>query len=971
MLRSFFVLVVSAGLAAAHPQCLANDRPPDLEKTELIFCPAEQFGGEAFLQYGSCCYDTEEEVIEEKFLLESEGLTTECADLHKQVLCGQCHSYSNHLFERLGGDFGPWDGMTMKREFCDAYVDTCADQIVFGEYDGLSYCDHHVGGIDGEDELWSYPYTDPILPGGDLTLLFPDIDAESSFPTWQLSMRQTPDGAMWWIVGQEGQIVGVNTNAMDTAFEVLDIESNADFYQSFPEEGMFDVAFDPEWEDNSFFYVSYTTDSGTVDGEGVSLAQNRVSRFTWTDGDPIATRDSELVLLTTGIKQNYIHSAGWLGFKPSVYGQGNEWNDLYWSVGDGGPSEDPFNSGQDLTNLLGNMIRISVPSFAGAAELYQIPSGNYQDVDSSAAPEICAPGLRNPWRCSFDRLNDDLYCADVGQISIEEINIIECGKNYGWPRFEGSSCHAATENTEFYGACANADRSGYEFPIYEVCHTSYESDDPDYTNGIDICGDREIEAAAIIGGFVYRGSYFSEILYGAYVFSDHEFREVNFIKQNEDGEWVSGSIISEPADTFISFAEDMDGELYLIDRQWEIFYLPCGDLCSGTCLDQNDEQPSIEPLGCFADSASNRALTLETAPSCTTGDTYMSPLICASYCSTIAGAVYSGVEAGTDCYCGGASEDYSKNGALAEEDCSTLCESDPESTCGGIDAIEAEATGQAATGVCYRVYPACEAVMKVYEIGSSIMPMTPAPTVDPGPAPPTPVTTPAPGAVQGPDSTPAPAPLQVGDPAENYLGCFQDDRDARILPTMAPISLDSMDATYCMGLCEGFDYYGTQFGRECWCGSGTPAETYNLYGELTDAECDMECTGDATESCGGHLAASVYAFDVVDVVDPVDAVDSTEDYVGCFQDDRDVRILPTMMPISSEMNAALCKEMCDGFDYYGTQFSRECWCGSGTAAETYNLYEELTDADCDMECTGDATESCGGHLAASVYAFNP
>lgn len=62
--------------------------------------------------------------------------------------------------------------------------------------------------------------------------------------------------------------------------------------------------------------------------------------------------------------------------------------------------------------------------------------------------------------------------------------------------------------------------------------------------------------------------------------------------------------------------------------------------------------------------------------------------ICASYCSTIAGAVYSGVEAGTDCYCGAANEDYSKNGALAEEMCATLCESDPESTCGGVDAIE-------------------------------------------------------------------------------------------------------------------------------------------------------------------------------------------------------------------------------------------------------------------------------------------
>lgn len=56
----------------------------------------------------------------------------------------------------------------------------------------------------------------------------------------------------------------------------------------------------------------------------------------------------------------------------------NLYNDLYWSVGDGGPATDPFNTAQNLTNLHGTMIRISVPSFEGAAQLYQIPSGNYQ-----------------------------------------------------------------------------------------------------------------------------------------------------------------------------------------------------------------------------------------------------------------------------------------------------------------------------------------------------------------------------------------------------------------------------------------------------------------------------------------------------------------------------------------------------------------------------------------------------------------
>lgn len=49
----------------------------------------------------------------------------------------------------------------------------------------------------------------------------------------------------------------------------------------------------------------------------------------------------------------------------------------------------------------------------------------YTDVDSGAAPEMCAIGLRNPWRCSFDRLTEDLWCGDVGHTNVEEIDIVE------------------------------------------------------------------------------------------------------------------------------------------------------------------------------------------------------------------------------------------------------------------------------------------------------------------------------------------------------------------------------------------------------------------------------------------------------------------------------------------------------------------------------------------------------------------
>ncbi|CAM9764469.1 unnamed protein product [Ectocarpus fasciculatus] len=51
------------------------------------------------------------------------------------------------------------------------------------------------------------------------------------------------------------------------------------------------------------------------------------------------------------------------------------------------------------------------------------------------SPEICAQGFRNPYRCNFDRLNDDLHCGDVGHLNVESIKKVECGQNYGWRQF--------------------------------------------------------------------------------------------------------------------------------------------------------------------------------------------------------------------------------------------------------------------------------------------------------------------------------------------------------------------------------------------------------------------------------------------------------------------------------------------------------------------------------------------------------
>ena len=73
-------------------------RPTDTSKTELIFCPAEQYGGDPFLQYGSCCTDAEEDVVEAKFLEAGNGtLSSGCAVLYKEV--GEDDTAAGDAFE--------------------------------------------------------------------------------------------------------------------------------------------------------------------------------------------------------------------------------------------------------------------------------------------------------------------------------------------------------------------------------------------------------------------------------------------------------------------------------------------------------------------------------------------------------------------------------------------------------------------------------------------------------------------------------------------------------------------------------------------------------------------------------------------------------------------------------------------------------------------------------------------------------
>ena len=288
----------------------------------------------------------------------------------------------------------------------------------------------------------------------------------------------------------------------------------------FGERGMGGLAFHPDFAENGFFYVAY-------DGPNEI---SRLSRFR-VSGDPNrADRGSERVLLR--VPQPFPqHNLGQLEFGPDGY--------LYIGSGDGGSAGDPMNNGQDLSSLLGKILRIDVDG-----ELpYAIPPNNpFVDV-SGARGEIWAYGIRNAWRYSFDRETGDLYLGDVGQDAWEEISFQGAdslgGENYGWRLMEGSSC---------FDPPTECNDGSLTLPIIEYPH---------------ILGGVDQGCRSVTGGYRYRGPA-TPTLPRFYVYGDFCTGKIFGARQNAAGAWVS-TLLLDGRLFLVSFGEDRRGRLYAVD----------------------------------------------------------------------------------------------------------------------------------------------------------------------------------------------------------------------------------------------------------------------------------------------------------------------------------------------------------------------------------------------------------------------
>jgi len=283
------------------------------------------------------------------------------------------------------------------------------------------------------------------------------------------------------------------------------------------EQGLLGLAFDPEYATNGRFLVHYTDLAGNT-----ALSRFQVS----ADPDRADPASEQVILTATQPAPN--HNGGQVAFGPDGF--------LYLGLGDGGSSGDPEGRGQDLSDLLGSILRIDVR----AGDPYTVPADNPFVGNPNARPEVWSYGLRNPWRFSFDRSNADLYIGDVGESGVEEIDVSTAadgagrGVNYGWSILEGSQCFQSP----------GCDRTGLTLPVLEYGHP---------------------EGCSVTGGYVYRGSTIPAVQ-GHYFYSDlcqkwvRSFRYAGGVA-TEETSWPTLST----GGTIVSFGEDAAGELYILE----------------------------------------------------------------------------------------------------------------------------------------------------------------------------------------------------------------------------------------------------------------------------------------------------------------------------------------------------------------------------------------------------------------------
>lgn len=309
------------------------------------------------------------------------------------------------------------------------------------------------------------------------------------------------DGSGRLFVVEQGGVVRVVVGGKVDAAPWLDVRPLIGANQG--EQGLLGLAFHPAFKTNGRLFVAFT-DKKQRD----AVAEVRVE----TSGAKPSLSTLRVLFAIDDPAPN--HNGGHLLFGPD--------GKLWVGTGDGGAANDRFRNAQNMASLLGKMLRVDVDAPDVAAQ----------------QPQIWARGLRNPWRYSFDGDNGDLWIADVGQNSWEEVNVVKAAAaaddlDFGWSKMEGRVC--------FVDGC---DAKGTVVPAIVYGH--------DFSKG---------GGCSVTGGVVSRGRFF---------FADYCSGEIWTARRDFTSDVVRTRSLGQSGRHVSSFGSDEHGGVWVVDHDGAI-----------------------------------------------------------------------------------------------------------------------------------------------------------------------------------------------------------------------------------------------------------------------------------------------------------------------------------------------------------------------------------------------------------------
>ncbi|MEJ6575200.1 MAG: PQQ-dependent sugar dehydrogenase [Emcibacteraceae bacterium] len=305
-------------------------------------------------------------------------------------------------------------------------------------------------------QMTNNPFSKPIEANDDIIVVgykefatLPSIDGESALA---MDLETEPGGDRYFVNALQGILYTIKDGGAVTEFlDLTDANWSVSLRWTVLERGFTGLAIHPEFNNvGTAGYGKFYTllDSSNTEPEpGFTPAEDGNDAhdtllLEWKMSDASSKiYDGEAPRVLMRMEQPYgNHNGGQIAFNPLAKYSTPEFGTLYISIGDGGSGGDPMNMSQNLTSIFGKILRINPLGFNSSNGQYGIPEDNpfVNNSDTSILREIYVYGTRSPNRIAWDANNGQMYVADIGQNTVEEISPVNAGANLGWKVWEGS-----------------------------------------------------------------------------------------------------------------------------------------------------------------------------------------------------------------------------------------------------------------------------------------------------------------------------------------------------------------------------------------------------------------------------------------------------------------------------------------------------------------------------------------------------